>query len=122
MVIHGWGGSTLSNGQVEVGNDMARKWYICFLNFQYFCVYIEIDIDCGKFSSFVNANISSYANTYEDVGIDVTVSNPNEKGHYCIFKPQYHAMTLSYYLYYDAIIVAKSACRGIHFFQYQPAF
>ena len=83
-----------------------------FLNFQYFCVNIEIDIDCGKFSSILNANISSYANTYEDVGIDVTVSYPNEKRHYCIFNRLFHTTTtLSYYLYYDAIIVAKSACR-----------
>ena len=25
IVIHGWGGSTLSNGQVQVEDDMARK-------------------------------------------------------------------------------------------------
>ena len=104
MVIHGWGGSTLSNGQVEVGNDMAREGYICFLNFQYFCcVNIEIDIDCGKCSSIVNANISSYANTYEDVGIDVTVSNPNEKGHYCIFNRLFHTTTISCY---DTVILS----------------
>merc|ERR1711962_958536 len=39
VVAHGWGGSTLSNGQVQVEDDMAR----------------------------------TYANTYEDVNMDVTV-------------------------------------------------
>ena len=43
IVIHGWGGSTLSNGQVQVEDDMARKWYL-LLKAQYLNVHLHINL------------------------------------------------------------------------------
>ena len=96
----------------EQWSSRSGKWHgsrviYLFLYFQYFCVHIKIDIDCGKCSSIVNANISSYANTYEDVGIEVTVSNPNEKRHYCIFNRLFHTTTISCY---DTVILSVLWC------------